>query len=460
VSSAGGNSTEVGTEELRARTRALFDDISADLAALIRIPSVSAPSFDPQEVDRSAAAVAELLRGAGMSDVEVLRSPQEGEAGAPAVIGHRPGPPGAPTVLLYAHHDVQPPGDAAQWTTPAFAPDVRGGRMFGRGSADDKAGIMAHVGALRVLGDELPVSVTVFIEGEEEIGSPTFASFLRAHRDRLAADVIVVADSSNWAVGTPALTTSLRGLVDCIVEVTVATSASHSGIFGGPVLDAHTVLSRLIATLHDGNGDVAVAGLSRGAGSDVVYPESEFREQAATVASLELAGTGSLAERLWLAPAINVIGIDATPISAAANNIVPSARAKLSLRVAPGQDPAAAEQALFDHLRSHVPLGARMRIVPGERGQAFLADTHGSASRAARRALEAAWGREPVEIGMGGSIPFIADLAAEFPHAQILITAVADPQSRTHAADESVDMGDLEKAVLAEALLLRLLAAG
>lgn len=453
------DTSAIDVEEILGRVGSIFEEIQSDLADLIRIPSVSAPAFDPAEVERSAELVAELLRRVGLPEVEIVRAASaDGGAGAPAVIGHRPGPAGAPTVLLYAHHDVQPPGPAEQWASPPFDPTVRDGRLYGRGSADDKGGIVTHLGALRVLGDELPVGVTVFIEGEEEIGSPTFAALLATHRDRLAADVIVVADSANWAVGTPALTTSLRGLVDCTVEVTVASSASHSGIFGGPVLDAATVLARLIATLHDGNGDVAVAGLTRGT-SSVGYPESEFRDQAAMVPSLELAGTGSLADRLWTKPAINVIGMDVTPIAESANSIIPSARAKLSMRIAPGQDPDAAEQALFDHLRSHVPFGAELRILRGERGQPFQADQNSPASRAARWALQAAWGREPVDIGMGGSIPFIADLAAAFPQAQILITAVADPESRTHATDESVHLGDLERAVAAEALLLHRLGA-
>ena len=244
---------------LRARVAAGFPAVRDDLAALVRIAGISSPAFDPAEVQRSAEAVADLLRSAGLSDVRILTATRaDGLVSRPAVVGRREAPPGAPTVLLYAHHDVQPPGLDDAWGTPPFEPTERDDRMFGRGSADDKAGIVAHVGALRALGDDVAVGVTVFVEGEEEVGSPTFLDFLRAHRDLLAADLVVLADAVNWKVGVPGLTTSLRGLVDCTVEVAVLEHAVHSGMFGGPILDAPTLLARLIATLHDDDGAVAV----------------------------------------------------------------------------------------------------------------------------------------------------------------------------------------------------------
>ncbi len=446
-------------DELRARTAAAFPRIRADLEALVRIPSVSNSAFDQAHVAQSAAAVADLLRGTGLDDVEILTvTTADGRTGAPAVVARRPAAPGAPTVLLYAHHDVQPPGDAAAWETSPFEPTERGGRLFGRGAADDKAGVVAHVGALRVLGDDLGVGVTVFVEGEEEIGSPTFADFLHAHRDRLAADVIVVADSSNWSVGVPGLTTSLRGLVDCAVEVEVLSHAVHSGMYGGPVLDAVTLLARLVATLHDDAGDVAVEGLVTAPDPVVDLDEAQLRVDAGVLDGVRLAGTGPITARMWTRPAIAVIGFDAPAVATASNTITPRATAKLSVRIAPGQDPAEAMAALRRHLEGHAPFGARVTVVDGEQGRPFLAPADSPAMQAARQAFGEAWGTDPVDLGIGGSIPFIADLLEVYPQAQILVTGVEDPDSRAHGANESVHLGELEKVVLAEALLLEHLA--
>lgn len=447
------------TAQLRQRTAEHFGALVAELEDLVRIPSVSNPSFDQAHVRASAEHVAHLLRGAGFDDVEILDAPAPGGGrGAPAVVARRPGPAGAPHVLLYAHHDVQPTGDRAEWQTDPFEPTRVGDRLFGRGAADDKAGIIAHLGALRVLGDELAVGVTVFVEGEEEIGSPSFAAFLAEHRERLAADVIVVADSVNWQVGIPALTTSLRGLADLEVEVAVTEHAIHSGMFGGPVLDANVLLARLVATLHDVDGAVAVAGLRSAPDPQVDQPEEEFRAEAAVLDGVRLAGDGPLTARLWTRPAIGVIGWDATPVDEASNTIAPRARAKISLRVAPGQDPVEARAALRAHLESHAPFGARVTVVERDAGQAFQAAGDTPAMRAARQSFAAAWGTDPVDTGLGGSIPFIADLLESFPDAQILVTGVEDPDSRAHGANESVHLGELEKVVLAEALLLDSLA--
>ncbi|WP_281285362.1 M20/M25/M40 family metallo-hydrolase [Miniimonas arenae] len=449
------------TETLEALERAVdagVDDVRADLEALVRIPSVSAPAFDQAHVEASASAVADLLRGAGLPQVEVLRMP----GGAPAVVAHRPGPDGAPTVLLYAHHDVQPPGEG--WTTEPFEPSRRGDRLFGRGAADDKAGVMAHVGALRALAavfaDAWPVGVTVFVEGEEEVGSPSFTAFLDTFGDRLRSDVVVVADSANWKVGIPALTTSLRGLVDLVVRVDVLEHAVHSGVFGGPVLDALTLLARLVATLHDEDGSVAVEGLVRGEAAPLDYSEEMFRAEAGVLDGVRLAGTGTIPDRLWMRPALSVIGIDAPTIAHSSNTIRHTAAAKLSLRLAPGQDPAAAEAALIAHLHAHAPFGARLTVTPGERGEAFLAPHDAPAMRTARAAFARAWGHPPVDMGMGGSIPFIADLLRLAPDATILVTGVEDPDSRAHGADESVHLGELRHVVVAEALLLAALGAG
>jgi acetylornithine deacetylase/succinyl-diaminopimelate desuccinylase-like protein len=443
------------TARWRERVATEFPALRRDLEALVRIPSVSNASFDQAHVLSSAQAVAALLRDAGMPEVEILVAPgPDGRPGAPAVIARRPAAPGRPTVVLYAHHDVQPAGDPATWDTPAFEPAERDGRLYGRGAADDKAGVIAHVGALRVLGADLGIGVTVFVEGEEEVGSPTFSSFLRMYTERLAADVFVVADSANWRVGVPALTTSLRGLVDLEVEVAVLKHAVHSGMFGGPVLDALTLLSRLIATLHDDAGDVAVAGLVVGPEPAVDYDDADFRADSAVLDGAQLAGTGSLTARMWTKPALNVIGLDAPSVAQASNTIAPKASAKLSLRIPPGQDPALALEALRAHLLAHAPFGATVTVRDGEAGRPFQAPLDSEAMRAARGAFAEAWGVAPVDIGIGGSIPFIADLLEVFPAAAILVTGVEDPDSRAHGANESVHLGELEKVVLAEVLLL------
>jgi len=445
--------------DLRARVAAAFPGVRADLEALVRVPSVSNADFDQAHVAASADHVARLLGEAGLPEVQILSVERpDGTPGAPAVVARRPAPAGAPTVLLYAHHDVQPPGAREDWDTEPFEPTERDGRLFGRGAADDKAGVVAHLGALRVLGEDLGVGVTVFVEGEEEVGSPSFTRFLHTYADLLRADVIVVADSSNWKVGVPGLTTSLRGLVDLEVEVAVLDHAVHSGMFGGPVLDAVTLLSRLIATLHDDAGDVAVEGLVTASDPTVDYDEAAFRADASVLDGVTLAGTGPLTARLWTRPTIAVIGLDAPRVATASNTIAPKATAKLSMRIAPGQDPAAALAALRAHLEGHAPFGARVTVRDGELGKPFQAPADSAAMQAARAAFADAWGTEPVDIGIGGSIPFIADLLEVYPDAAILVTGVEDPDSRAHGANESVHLGELERVVLAEALLLARLA--
>jgi acetylornithine deacetylase/succinyl-diaminopimelate desuccinylase-like protein len=444
----------VDVAALRDRIDALWPELQSDLETLVRIPSVSAPAFDRDQVEASARAVAGLLSGAGMPEVEILRA----AGGAPAVVARRPAPQGRQTVLLYAHHDVQPPGDASLWSTPAFEPVERDGRLYGRGAADDKAGIIVHLAALRVLADDLGVGVTVFVEGEEEIGSPTFEAFLQAHRDRLAADVIVVADSGNWQVGVPALTTSLRGLVDGVIEVRTLDHAVHSGMFGGAVPDAMSATLRLLSTLWDDDGDLAVAGLVRAQAADLGYSTSQLRADAGVLDGVELVGIGSLESRMWTRPALTVIGIDAPSVANASNTLLPAVRVKFSLRLPPGQDPQAAFEALSAHLRGRAPWGAQVTVTLGEIGQAWAGDVGGRVYDQARWALEQAWAAAPVQMGVGGSIPFIAALQEVYPGSTVLVTGVEDPDTRAHGTDESVHLGELRRACLAEALLLASLA--
>lgn len=450
-------------EALRAAVEADADARLRDLGALVAIPSIAWEGMDPAHVEASAAAVAELFAAEGLQDVQILTADSpEGGQGRPAVVARRAAEPGMPTVLMYAHHDVQPVGDEALWNTPPFEATRVGERLFGRGAADDKAGIMVHVGALRAVNQVAAATglgLTYFIEGEEEAGSPSFRNFLEKYQDLLAADVIVVADSGNWRVGVPALTTSLRGMTAGEFTVSVLDHAVHSGMYGGPVLDAPTVAARLVATLHDAEGNVAVEGLLSHESSEVDYPEEVFREDAGVLEGVRLAGSGPLADRLWNKPAISLIGLDMTSVASSSNTILPSIRGKVSVRLAPGQDPQAAAEAMEAHFAKQDILGAKIEYRTTEKGQAFATDLSAPAAQAEMWALGEAWGVEPVSMGTGGSIPFVADLTELFPHAQILITGVEDPDSRAHSANESLYLPDFDLAVLAEALLLAKVAA-
>jgi cysteinylglycine-S-conjugate dipeptidase len=450
------NSARNGAGHLGPAVRSVLPSVRADLEHLVRIPSVSADPAAAPHVQASANEVAALLAGAGLTDVEVLTVP----GGQPAVVGHRPAPPGAPTVLLYAHHDVQPTGDPAGWDSDPFEPTERDGRLYGRGTADDKAGIGVHLAALRAHGDQLPVGVIVMVEGEEEIGSPTLDQFLAAYRDRLRADVVVFADASNWTVDVPSLTTSLRGTAPVVVEVRALHHSVHSGMYGGPVPDALTALCRLLATLHDEKGDVAVAGLTRGPADPLDLTEAQLRADAAILDGVQLIGTGGLTERLWTRPSISVIGIDAPSVAEASNTLIPVARAKVSMRVAPGEDVTRASAALTAHLKDQAPWGVQVTVRQSATGAPFSVGTGGPAYQAARWALAEAWGREAIATGGGGSIPFVTGYAQLIPDAEILITGVEDPDTRAHGANESLDLSTFERACLAETLLLHRLAQG
>ena len=408
----------------------------ADLHRLISIPSISSMPEHDADVAACADVVSGLFRDLGASEVKLLDG-----GGKPAVWANFPGPEGSPTVLLYAHYDVQPTGDADAWTSPAFEPTERDGRLYARGSADDKGGVALHVAALRVFNGKPPVGVKVFIEGEEEVGSPSMPTLLDRYRDELAADVYVVADSVNWEVGKPSLTTSLRGVAACEVTVSTLAEGLHSGQFGGVVPDALTALCRLLATLHDEAGNVAIEGLVSGTAPDLDYPEDRLQEETGLLEGVSQTGDGSVVERMWFKPSASVLAIDATPVAKASNTLVPSARAKVSVRLAPGQDPAAAARALEEHLRSNAPWGARVEIDSEQ-----------------VRAFREAFGVDAVEIGCGGSIPIVAEFADRNPGALVLVTAVTDPNSRMHGIDESLDLGDFAKAALAETLLLNNLA--
>lgn len=446
-------------DSLRTAVQGGMPRAIAELSELVRIPSVSWDGFDPAAVQASADRTAAMLSELGVFDeVIVDRAPgPDGSLGQPAVLARRAPRNGRPTVLLYAHHDVQPPGDDSAWSSPPFEPTLRGDRLYARGVADDKAGVMAHVAAIRALTEtvgELDLGLAVFIEGEEEFGSRSFGALLERHRDLLAADVIVVADSDNWSTTTPSLTVGLRGNATFTLTVSTLAHASHSGMLGGAVPDAMLAAIRLLATLHDADGSVAVDGLTSHEQHVPSIPEQRLRDEAGLLDGVTPIGRGELLHRIWAQPAITVTGIDAPGVQNASNTLSPSVRVKISVRIAPGQKAADAFAAVERHLRAHAPFGAHLAFDAIDLGEPFLVDARGWAVDDALAAMRDAWGEEPVQAGVGGSIPFIAQLAEVFPDAQVLVTGVEDPHTRAHSPDESLHLGVLHRAILTEAMLL------
>ena len=453
-------------DDLREAVQAGLPTAIAELSTLVRIPSVSWDGFDPEQVRASAERVAELARETGVFEtVEVIQEPipadavsGAGKLGLPAVLARRPARNGRPTVLLYAHHDVQPEGDEAHWDSKPFEPTLRGDRLYGRGVADDKAGAITHLAAIRaltaVLGAEPDVGIVLFAEGEEEFGSRSLPTILERYHDQLAADAIVVADGGNWDLTSPGLTVALRGAVAFNLRVSTLDHASHSGMFGGQVPDAMLAAIQLLATLWKKDGSVAVKGLTSHEAETPEYDEEKLRDETGLLEGVDPIGTGDILSRVWYQPSITVTGIDAPSVKNASNTLIPSVRVRISARVAPGQDDRAAFEALSAHLFEHVPFGAQLSIEDLDLGQPFLVDASGWAAEDALAAMEEAYGAEPVQMGSGGSIPFIADLVQRYPDAQILITGVEDPDTRAHSPNESLHLPTLQRAILAEALLL------
>jgi acetylornithine deacetylase/succinyl-diaminopimelate desuccinylase-like protein len=438
-------------DELRAAVTEGMPRAVADLSELVRIPSIAFPGYDDKHVRASAEATARILEAAGFGGVRLIELPDG--VGHPAVYGEVAGPAGAPTVLLYAHHDVQPEGPLEEWTSPPFDPEVRDGRLYGRGAADDKSGIVVHSEALRAWGGRPPVNLKVLVEGEEEAGTEHLPFLIDGHRELLAADVVGVADGGNWRTGVPALETSIRGVVDCTVTVRVLDLAVHSGAAGGAVPDALSALARILASLHDDEGSVAIEGLRRDPWDGVEVTEEDLRAEASLRPGVRLIGDGTIAERLWTRPAVSVLGIDAPRVREASNQLVPVASAKVSLRIAPEEDPRGALDLLVDHLVAHAPWGVEVAVARGGEGRGLRVPSDGPAFAAMRKAMEAAYGRGVVLSGSGGSVPLVPMLADALPGAEILIYGASDQDSHYHSIDESVDLADLERAILAEALL-------
>jgi acetylornithine deacetylase/succinyl-diaminopimelate desuccinylase-like protein len=446
----------MNADALRQTVAGLMPGLRADLERLVRLPSVAFENFPEEPVKQAGAAVAELMKKAGLPEVrlvDIARAPQ-------AVFGARPAQPGAPTVLLYAHYDVQPAGEDSAWTSPPFEPTERDGRLYGRGASDDKSGIIMHAGALLALGADCPVGVKVLIEGQEENGQGGIEEFVKANAELLKSDVIVISDLGNYSIGVPTLTTSLRGMAALDVEVETLEGAVHSGMFGGPAPDALIALTRMIATLHDADGTVAVKGLDVIEYDGAEYDESAFRKDAGVLPGVDLIGTGSIADRLYGRPSINVIGIDAPVVDGAANALIPKARARVSVRLAPGQDPAEAQGVVAKHLEAAAPWHVKVKVTPGGVGEGFLAKTDGPAYAAATDAMAAAFQKDVVHYGEGASIPLVAGFLKAQPSAEMVLWGCLEPQCKIHAPNESVDLAELERCVLAEALFIAGLADG
>jgi acetylornithine deacetylase/succinyl-diaminopimelate desuccinylase-like protein len=449
--------TNLTAEEIRSRVQSDWDRIVEVLTRKIALQSISAKGITADHMRRSAQFVADELNLVGVDATVAQASNADGTAGAWEVIGSHIVDPAAPTVLLYAHHDVQPVPDPAVWNTDPFVASEIDGRLYGRGAADDGGGIAIHCGALKALGEDLRVNIKVFIEGEEEMGSPSFIPFIEAHRDEFAADVIIVADSGNWSADIPSLTTSLRGNTCVDVTVKALEHPVHSGQFGGPILDANTLAAMLIASMYDTEGDLAVPGVSSEApigGLQRDLDESTVREDAGVVAGYKFAGTGSLAARMWTKPSVTVIGFDAHPVSGSFNVIAPETTFRLSLRTAPNQRPEQAQEALAAFLETHAPFGARVSVERGENGMGWAMDPTAVATHDALEAMAEAFGVEPINKGEGGSIPFIPELQRIFPHAQVLVTGPEDPKANAHSPNESISLPGLKNNVMTEALLL------
>lgn len=449
-------------DEINSRIDASFPAALETLKSLVRIPSVSWDGFPAEEVHRSAEFVAERVRAFEIfEDVRVVTEPfADGPGyGQPAVLARRNPAHGYPTVLLYAHHDVQPPGDAQIWESEPFEPVERDGRLYGRGSADDKAGVVVHLTALEtianILGDDLKIGLALFIEGEEEFGSRSFTSILDRHAAILNSDIIVVADSDNRSVDIPSLTVSLRGNVAFSLTVSTLEHASHSGMLGGAVPDAMMAATTLLARLYNEDGSVAIAGLHTHNASVPDFTRDELVHDSGLKDGVSDIGTGPILSRLWFQPAISITGIDAPTVQNASNTLIPSVTVKISVRIAPGQTSSDAFTHIEKHLRMTVPWGAHLEFSHIDLGDSFLVDSSGSAATLELEALRDAWaGADPVKVGVGGSIPFVADLVERFPDAQILITGVEDPLSRAHSPNESLSLTVFRRAIVAETLFL------
>jgi acetylornithine deacetylase/succinyl-diaminopimelate desuccinylase-like protein len=443
-------------EQVQAAAAAMMPTIKEELDQMVGVGSVAFPGYPPEPVHQMAETVLGLFKAVGIENATL----QEVPTGYPPIYGTLDGPAGSPTVMLYAHYDVQPAPPEQGWTSDPWTPTKKDdGRVYGRGAADDKGGLAIHLGTLRYFDGSPPCTIKVIFEGMEETNS-NLEAFVEAHPELFACDLFVVCDMGNLEVGEPTLTTTLRGDVACIVTVKTLEHPLHSGVFGGPVPDAMMALAQLLATLHDENGDVAVKGVSSFEWDGMDFSEQDLRAGADMLDGAEVVGTGSVGSRLWSHPSISAIGIDITSIDGSSNVLLPVAKAKLSMRIVPGSDPKTELDALVKHLETHAPWGATVEVERTKEAPPFRCETGGPGYAAARVALEEAYGSAPGEAGSGGSIPLLRTLQQAAPNAEFILWGPEDvAKSRIHASDESVDPSEIEKMIVAQIRLLEHLAA-
>ena len=417
----------------------LQEEIIKLLSDLVRIQSISSDKNHRDQVDESAQFVQNIFADLGLN-TQTIKVP----GGMPAVVAHTEIDPAKKTVLLYAHHDVQPVGDETLWNTDPFEPQVIDGRLFGRGSGDNKAGVVVHYHVVKQLLDDLPVNLKIFIEGEEEIGSPTMTEFINQNRDALESDVIIIADSGNVRIGTPTITTTLRGLVDAIIEVDQPMRPIHSGVGGGVVPDAFLVLSKIISSFHNEKGELLIEGLTP-TEMQVTELEESFLKKMLGSEDINLFDTESISKRLWLEPALDVLAIDAPPVSEAVNLVIPKAKAKISLRLPPTEDPEHAMKMLEEHVMKNVPWNASVKFIPNSKGSGVVADPDKPFTTELVKNFNEIWKEDTAFIGVGGSIPFANDFVREFPNAELVLVGAADEElGNAHAPNESVQIDHIE----------------
>jgi acetylornithine deacetylase/succinyl-diaminopimelate desuccinylase-like protein len=446
---------QIDTQQVADKAAAVMPTVIEELERLVGIASVAFPGYPSEPVEKMAEETLRLFREVGFDNAQLMDVP----SGYPPIYAELQGPPGSPVVMLYAHYDVQPAPVEQGWTSdPWTATTKEDGRIYGRGAADDKGGLAIHLGTMRLFDGNPPVTVRLIVEGMEETVS-NLEAFVEAHPDLFEVDAFLVSDMGNLRVGAPALTTTLRGDVAAIVTVRTLEHPLHSGVFGGPAPDAMMALARLLSTLHDEAGDVAVAGVTRHEPPEAELSDEEFLASADLLPGVQLTGTGSAGARLWTSPSVSAIGIDMTSIAESSNVLVPEAAAKVSMRIVPGSDPVRELDALVAHLESHAPWGAQVEVERVKQAPPFAASTDGPAYAAAREALEGAYGSAPSEVGSGGSIPLLDTLRNAAPQAEFILWGPEDvASSRIHASNESVDPSEIERMVIAQALFMQLMA--